>query len=375
MSAVDATKDTVVSMTPAVFHLSEAVNAVSRSYGVQPIVPRGPRLRPLLDGVRNGIRDALGATGYQPIMLTGSGSTAMAATIGSCLARDERLLVVRNGAYGDRIKAFAERIGQPVVDLEAAYGERPDVERVRALCEANEVDAVAVVYGCTTSCSVNPIAEIAAIAHQHDKKLFIDGVSAVFVEPLDFDRIRPHAVMGSCNKGLHSHPNMTFALVRDDLLEQMADIPPRAPSLELYQTWQRQDRGSHPYTIDPMSLCQVRAALEHLASQGGVSGRHRIYRERCDVLRAGYERLGLSIRRWEGMPLCSIGTALEIPEGHTYDALAEALATRPHDGHTFEIYAAQGRLSDSVFRVFHMGEYPIATYELFLRSFEKVLGG
>lgn len=368
-------KHKVVSMTPAVFHLSEAVNAVSRTYGEQPIVPRGPRLRPLLDGVRKGICAALGAEGYHAVMLTGSGSTAMAAVLGSCLAPTERLLVIRNGAYGARLLAFAECLGQPVVDLEMGYGVRPDLERVRALCEADEVDAVAVVYGCTTSCSVNPIAEIAAITNATGKKLLIDGVSAVFVEPLDFGVVSPAAVMGSCNKGLHSHPNLTFALVRDDVMQQMQHIVPRAPSLELFATWQRQEEGSHPYTIDPMSLCQVQAALDHLATQGGIAGRHAIYQARCALLRAGYERLGLELVRWDGMPLCSIGTALRIPAGHTYEGLAEALATRPHDGHTFEIYAAQGKLSDTVFRVFHMGEYELDTYELFLASFAKVLAG
>ncbi len=363
----------VVSMTPAVFHLPEAVNAVSRSYGEQPIVPRGPRLAPLLDGVRNGIRAALGATDYEPIMMTGSGSTAMAAVLGSCLAPSERLLVIRNGAYGDRIKTFAERIGQPVVDLEMPYGVRPDLERVRSLCARGEVDALAVVYGCTTSCSLNPIEEIAAIARETGKKLFIDGVSALFVEPLEFDTVSPAAVMGSCNKGLHSHPNLTFALVRRDLLAEMEHIAPRAPSLELFQTWQRQRDGAHPYTIDPMSLCQVQAALEHLATEGGIAGRHRMYQARAHLLRAGYERLGLSVARWDGMPLCSIGTALRIPATCGYEELAHALATRPYDDHTFEIYAAQGRLSDTVFRVFHMGEYSLHTYELFLASLERVL--
>src|SRR4051794_10465082 len=92
----------VVSLTPAVFHLSEAVNQVSRSYGDNPIVPRGPRLNPLIDKVRHGIKDALG-TSLEPVLLTGTGSTAMAAVLGSCLKPDERLLVVRNGAYGDRL--------------------------------------------------------------------------------------------------------------------------------------------------------------------------------------------------------------------------------------------------------------------------------
>lgn len=368
-------KGKVVSLTPAVFHLPEAVNAVSRAYGEQPIVPRGPALAPLLARVRGGIQEALGAPGYEPVLLTGSGSTAMAAVLASCLRPDERLLVIRNGAYGDRLEEFATRLGQPVVDLPAPYGQRPDLDRVDDLCRSNRVEAIAMVHGCTTTCALNPLEEVAAIARAHGKKLLVDGVSTLFVEPLDLEALQPAAVMGSCNKGLHSHPNLTFALVRRPLMDEMASIPARAPSLELHKLWARQCEGAHPYTIDPLSLCQVAAALDHLAAIGGVAGRHAMYQRRCDLLRAGYASLGLDIARWEGMPLQSIGTALEIPTGATYAAMAERLATELVEGHTFQIYAAQGKLSDRLFRVFHMGEYPLDTYEIFLRALARVLPG
>jgi 2-aminoethylphosphonate-pyruvate transaminase len=363
----------VVSLTPAVFHLSEAVNRVSRTYGDAPIVPRGPRLRPLLDGVRNGIRDALGARRYEPILFTGSGSSAMAAVLGSCLRPAERLLVVRNGAYGDRILEFARTIAQPVVDMNLPYGERPDLSRIEAILGSGQADAVAMVYGGTSTCTLNPVPEVGEITKRTGKKLFVDGISSLFVEPMDLEAWGVAAVMGSCNKGLHAHPNITMALVRDDLLAEMEHIAPRAPSLELWKIWRAQLSGSHPYTIDPMSLCQVAAALEHLSSQGGVAGRHAIYQERCSLLRSGYERLGLSIARWEGMPLQSIGTALEIPAGRTYDALAETLATQPVNGHVFEIYSAQGRLSSKLFRIFNMGDYPLDVYRVFLDALARAL--
>src|SRR6185436_4450107 len=121
--------------------------------------------------------------------------------------------------------------------------------------------------------------------------------------------------------------------------------------------WRAQKGGAHPYTIDPMSICQVNAALDYLAEIGGVAGRHAIYQKRCSLLRAGYERLGLTIARWKDMPLLSIGTALHIPSGTTYAKMADRLANEPVDGYTFEIYSAQGKLSDKLFRIFHMGEY------------------
>ncbi len=364
---------TIVSLTPAVFHLPEAVNRVSRTYGAAPIVPRGPAFAPLLAKARQGICDALGANEHEAILMTGSGSTAMAAVLGSCLTPKERLLVVRNGAYGDRILEFAKTLGQPVIDFSMPYGERPDLEAIERACASNECDAIAAVYGGTSTCTLNPIQEMGALAKRYQKKFLVDGVSALFVEPMDLGGWGVDAVMGSCNKGLHSHPNLTVALVKRSLLVQMADIAPRAPSLELYKLWKAQEGGSHPYTIDPMSICQVNAALDYLASIGGVAGRHAVYQERCALLRAGYERLGLTIARWKGQPLISIGTALHIPDGKTYARLANVLATEVVDGHTFEIYSAQGKLSDKLFRIFHMGEYPLSVYEIFLKALERAL--
>lgn len=363
----------VVSLTPAVFHLSEAVNHVSRTYGEAPIVPRGPRLAPLIARVREGIKEALACPDYDPVLMTGSGSTSMAAVLGSCLKRRERLLVVRNGAYGDRILEYANILEQPVVDLARPYGERPDVAAIEALCKEDKVDAIAMVYGGTSSCTLNPAPEVGAIAKKYGKKYLLDGISALFVEPMDLAGWGVSAVMGSCNKGLHSHPNITMSLVHKDLLAEMERIPPRAPNLEIYKAWRAQSGGSHPYTIDPMSLCQVAAALDHLKSVGGVAGRHAIYQARCNILRPGYERLGLAIARWPDQPLQSIGTALEIPKGRTYDAMAQRLASEPVRDHVFEIYAAQGKLSDKLFRIFHMGEYDLEVYSIFLEALARVV--
>lgn len=362
----------VVSLTPAVFHLPEPVNAVSRGYGLNPIVPRGPKFRPILDRVRHGLVAALGAEAdYEAVLLTGSGSSAIAAVLGSCLRPTERLLVIRNGAYGDRILEFARALGQPVVDYELPYGVRPDLDRVDALLA--DVDAVAMVHGGTSTCTLNPVAEVGALARERGVKLLMDGISSLFVEPIDLAAWNVAAVMGSCNKGLHSHPNITCAIVRRELLEEMATIPARAPNLELHKAWRAQLGGGHPYTIDPMSVLQVDAALSALAAEGGVAGRHAIYQVRSALLRAGYEALGLTIARYEGQPLQSIGTMLEIPAHTTYQALADALATRVVDGRVFEIYSAQGKLSDRYFRLFNMGEYPLEAYRVFLKALAAAL--
>ena len=87
----------VVSLTPAVFHLPPEVNAVSREYGAHPIVPRGPKFAPLLEDVRREIVKQLDCPSFRPILLTGTGSSAMAAVLGSCLAPAERMPTIPAG--------------------------------------------------------------------------------------------------------------------------------------------------------------------------------------------------------------------------------------------------------------------------------------
>ncbi len=89
----------VVSLTPAVFHLSDAVNHVSRTYGEAPIVTRGPRMRPLFDRVRSGIKEARSLrldVRAQPAHWPGLHGDGRGAEL--VPGPDERLLVIRTAS-------------------------------------------------------------------------------------------------------------------------------------------------------------------------------------------------------------------------------------------------------------------------------------
>lgn len=360
-----------VSLTPAVFHLPEAVNAVAPQFAENPIVPRGPKLAPLLERLRDKIGAALGsAKTHRPVFLTCSGSGGIAAALGSCVPR-AGILVVSNGAYGERQAHFARQLGLRIVHHQLPYGERPDAEKIELDAVRHGVGAIGMVHGATSTCSINPIEEIGVIARRHGLPFIVDAISSVFVEPIDLSTI--DVLIGSTNKALHSNPDIAFVSVRRSLLELIASRPGRLPYLDLGEAWTKQRGGSHPYTINVRALLELEAALDVLEVEGGVEGRHAIYRARTELLRAGYERLGLERFERPGMPLQSIGTALYLPEGVAYAPLAERLAAWEGE-ECYEIYAAQGKLSDTVFRIFNMGHYELATYERFLGALEVALG-
>ena len=171
-----------ISLTPAVFHLPDRVNAVAPEYAKNPIVPRGPRLAPVLDRVQSKIRGALGCDEtHDPVILTCSGSGAIAAGLGSCIrsrdpGRAPRILVISNGAYGERQARYAEQIGLTTTHYALEYGERPDLAEIERLATKNDVDAIGLVHGATSTCSLNPMVEIGTQATfgGWDASLFVE---------------------------------------------------------------------------------------------------------------------------------------------------------------------------------------------------------
>jgi 2-aminoethylphosphonate-pyruvate transaminase len=363
-----------VSLSPAVFHLHERVNAVATAYAVNPVIPRGPKLAPILERVRAKTCAALGcAATHVPVFLTCSGSGAIAAALGSCVG-DRGILIVSNGTYGERQASYGEQIGLRTIRYALPYGERPDLREIERLALQHDVEAIGIVHGATSTCSLNPIAEVGALAKRLRKAFIVDGVASLFVEHIDLDALGVDVMIGSTNKGLHSNPDLAFVLVREPLLEELRRKRGRVPYLDLGQTWNAQREGSHPYTINIRALLEVDAALDVLADEGGVAARIATYQARNRLLRDGFQRLGIERFERPGMPLQNIGTALFLPDKVRFEALADALAAW-NDGsdECYQIYSAPSVLSDKVFRVFNMGVYSLETYARFINALGAVL--
>lgn len=361
-----------VSLTPAVFHLSDRVNAIAKEYGKQPIVPRGPALKPILDRLRKKITDQLEVSdSHEAVIVTSSGSGAIAATIGSCID-DNGILVIANDVYGQRQADFSNQLGIRTVTYTLDSGIKPDINEIERLVDQHGVKTIGLVHGCTSVGLLNPIAEVGAFCKKKNLRFVVDAIASVYVEEIDIKQCGIDVLICSTNKGLHSNPDLAFAVIARDYLEEMQQRPGRIPYLDLALTWQKQTTGSHPYTINIRALLEFEAALDDFNERGGLQARIAMYHDRLDILRTGYEKLGLKTFLREGMSQQNIGTALYLPPGITYDSLAFELANWDNgDGECYEIYSAQGKLSGQIFRIFNMGEYPLDTYRRFIVALEK----
>ncbi len=227
------------------------------------------------------------------VPLQGSGTFVVEAMLGTLVPRDGKLLVLVNGAYGQRMVKMAGYHRRPVVTLATPEDQPNDPAALdRALAADPAVTHVAAVQCETTSGILNPIEAIAEVTARHGRRLLIDAMSAFGALPLAAERVPFDGLAASANKCLEGVPGLGFAIVRTAALDAAEGNAP-CLSLDLYDQRVSMERtGQWRFTPPTHVLAAFDQALAEHAAEGGTEGRGARYRENCRLLVAGMRQLG-----------------------------------------------------------------------------------
>ncbi len=220
------------------------------------------------------VRDIVsGGEAFVTVPMQGSGTFAV-----------EAMLLI-NGAYGHRGKRICEIADRKVVTYETPEDTPPDLAEVERLLKATpEITHVFAVHCETTSGILNPIADIAALAKQYDRRLLIDAMSAFGALPLDAREIVFDAVAASSNKCIEGVPGLGFVVCRKTALEKAASNATTLV-LDLHDQWRNFEKtGQYRFTPPIQVIVSFHQALEEFMAEGGAAGRGARYGENCRVL-------------------------------------------------------------------------------------------
>jgi 2-aminoethylphosphonate-pyruvate transaminase len=288
---------------------------------------------------------------YAAILLTGSGTAAVEAMVGSCVPRDGHALVVANGVYGDRNAQMLAAQSKRATLVAADWTAGIDLAGAdRALTADPSITHVLCVHHETTTGRLNDIAALGALCVKHQRPMLLDAVSSFAGEDIRFAEWNLEACAATANKCVHGVPGISFVLVRKATL---AARPSGATSvyLDLWRHWKEQPGGWSPFTQSVHVVYALREALAELEDEGGWAARHATYARRSARVRGALAELGVHTFLAEGPGVySSILTSFVQPPTLSYDALHDGLKARD-----FVIYAGQGPYSGKMFRIAVMG--------------------
>ena len=238
--------------------------------------------------------DIVGGAGtHVAVPLQGSGTFAVEAMIGNFVPADGKLLILVNGAYGQRIAKICDYYRRAYLVQESPEDVPVDIAELDARLDADaDISHVAVVHCETTSGILNPLAEVAAIVTRHGRRLLIDSMSAFGALPIDAREIEFDAVVASSNKCLEGAPGMGFCVAREAALVETEGNSPSLV-LDLYDQWRAMQKNRQwRFTPPTHVLLAFDQALTEFDAEGGVAGRGGRYRQNCDLLVAGMREMG-----------------------------------------------------------------------------------
>jgi 2-aminoethylphosphonate-pyruvate transaminase len=306
--------------------------------------------------------------GYETVLMQGSGTFAIESVLSTAIPPDGRLLVLANGAYGERMAQIAERLKIDVHVQRWPEDQSPELATVREVIAQRQPTHVAIVHLETTTGILNPVDAISAAVRESGCRLIIDAMSSFGGVPLDAGTLQPDYLISSANKCLEGVPGFSFVIARRAALEQTAGWA-RSVSLDLHAQWRGfETNGQFRFTPPTHALLAFAQALREFRAEGGVAARARRFRANRSALLAGMRRLGF--REYLAAERQSdIITSFRYPEDPAFDfpAFYQRLARRG-----FVIYPGKVSHADC-FRIGTIGRIAVDDVNALVAAIEDVL--
>ena len=195
--------------------------------------------------IRKGLLAIAGLDGdaYTSVLLQGSGTYCVEATIGATVRPEDKLLILANGAYGKRMAQIADyyHINYVLVSLHETELVTGEVAR-RALEEHPGITHLSMVHSETTTGLLNPIEEVAEVIKGRGITFIVDAMSSFGGVPIDVKGLGIDFLVSSANKCIQGVPGFGFILAQKDKLMATKGNA-RSLSLDIYAQWEAMEKG------------------------------------------------------------------------------------------------------------------------------------
>ncbi|OED82129.1 alanine--glyoxylate aminotransferase [Vibrio cyclitrophicus ZF65] len=309
----------------------------------------------MMDELKQLLKYAFQTENEFTIAVSAPGSAGMETCFVNLIEPGEKVIVCRNGVFGERMRENVVRCGGEAILVDDEWGKPVSVEKVeQALAESPDAVAVAFVHAETSTGALSDAQAISAIARQFGALTIVDAVTSLGGVPLLVDEWQLDAVYSGSQKCLSCVPGLSPVTFSQRAVDKMKARQAPVQSWFLDQSlvlgyWSGEGKRSYHHTAPVNSLYALHESLVLLKNEGLDNAWSRHYAMHQEF-KAGVEALGLKFVVDEESRLPQLN-ALYFPEG-----IDEAkVRTQLLEEYNLEIGAGLGSLAGKAWRIGLMG--------------------
>ena len=308
----------------------------------------------MMDEVKSLLQYAFQTSNTMTVALSAPGSAGMEACFVNLVEPGEKVIVCRNGVFGERMRQNVVRLGAVPVLVDSPWGQPVDPDAVESALKANpDARFLAFVHAETSTGALSDAKTLCALAKRHGCLSIVDAVTSLGGVELRVDEWGVDAVYSGSQKCLSCVPGLSPLSFSPAAVEKLQARQSAVPSWFLDQTlvmayWGGGKRSYH-HTAPVNALYALHESLRQLAGEGLEAAWQR-HRDMHLLLRDGLEKLGLKFVVDAAARLPQLN-AVYIPEGIDDAATRNRLLLE----YNLEIGGGLGDLAGKAWRIGLMG--------------------
>ncbi len=173
---------------------------------------------------------------YVCLPITGSATLANEMCISSVLTEKDRVLLLSNGVFGDRLRGMLEIYHIPYMEYhrEKCF----DLNEIAELIEHHRFTWALMVHHETSTGILNPIDAVSELAHNNGMRIMVDAVSSAAADAIDISKNQIDLIVTTSGKAIGSYPGIALICVSRKLYLDGLDKAPRSDYMNLFSNLQ-----------------------------------------------------------------------------------------------------------------------------------------
>lgn len=363
-------------------------NTVKNAQIVPDICPREEEFGQIMEFVSKELTDFVGSNNqYTTVLFGGSGTAAVEAIISS-VVNDENILIINNGAYGERMCQMAEIYKLNYIEFKCSpvdgidftkleevirqhnedISEKIEIYNIKdgIISNRNRISTIALVHHETTTGILNDIGRVGEFCDKYKIDMIVDAMSSFAGIPINMQKMNIKYLASSSNKCIQGMPGISFVIANKESLEKTKNIKPRNLYLNLYEQYSYFKNNYQMRFTPPVQVLYALKQAIIETKEETVEKRNERYRECCRILLDGLNKIGLKTLIEEEKSSMLLTSIIEPKnEYYSFKSLHDYLYSKG-----FTVYPGKVGI-ENTFRIANIGEIFPSDIEKLIEALEN----
>ncbi len=182
---------------------------------------------------------------------------------------NEKILCCMNGAFSDKWLDVARRNGLDAEALQVDWGSPVLPDAVDQMLSCGDYDALSLVHNETSTGTISPLTEIAALKRKYPEVMFIvDTVSSMSAMPLPFDELGIDVMLAGTQKAFALPPGLTVFVCSEAALKKAEMSLNRGYYFDLIEFHKNAEKNMTPSTPSIPHINGLSSQLDAFFEEG-----------------------------------------------------------------------------------------------------------